>query len=137
MTRTARMAFVRWISGALCADEQPINAMLEHVFLWCRYRRIYGPSRKELDRLVRSQRHLYLEPLLARVRDRLAPDAVALLDASLADPDGPTGCNTLRGVAGQATLANILGLTAKHPFTPRLPLRPTSPPAPGKARAPQ
>src|SRR3546814_15928938 len=73
MTQTDRRALSRWISDDLCAGGQPINAMLEHVFLWCRDRRIYGPSRKELERLVRSQRHLYLEALLARVRARLAP----------------------------------------------------------------
>ncbi|WP_231635429.1 DUF4158 domain-containing protein, partial [Novosphingobium sp. ST904] len=71
MTQTDRRALSRWISDDLCAGGQPINAMLEHVFLWCRDRRIYGPSRKELERLVRSQRHLYLEALLARVRDGL------------------------------------------------------------------
>ena len=64
MTQTDRRALSRWISDDLCAGGQPINAMLEHVFLWCRDRRIYGPSRKELERLVRSQRHLYLEALL-------------------------------------------------------------------------
>ncbi|MCZ4344382.1 DUF4158 domain-containing protein, partial [Sphingomonadaceae bacterium G21617-S1] len=122
MTQTDRRALSRWISDDLCAGGQPINAMLEHVFLWCRDRRIYGPSRKELERLVRSQRHLYLEALLARVRDRLAPDAVALLEASLADPDGPTGFNTMKGDAGQATLENILGVTAKLAFIQRLAL---------------
>src|SRR3546814_5791090 len=47
MTQTGRRALSRWISDDLCAGGQPINAMLEHVFLWCRDRRIYGPSRKE------------------------------------------------------------------------------------------
>src|SRR3546814_966950 len=122
MTQTDRRALSRWISDDLGAGGQPINAMLEHVFLWCRDRRIYGPSLKELERLVRSRRHLYLEALLARVRDRLAPDAVALLEASLADPDGPTGFNTMKGDAGQATLENILGVTAKLAFIQRLAL---------------
>src|SRR3546814_14722093 len=85
MTPTDGRALSRWISDDLCAGGQPINAMLEHVFLWCRDRRSYGPSRKELVRLVRSQRHLYLEALLARVRDRLSPVAVALLEASPAE----------------------------------------------------
>src|SRR3546814_10882680 len=80
---------------------------------------MYGPSRKELERLVRSQRHLYLEALLARVRDRLAQDAVALLEASLADPDGPTGFNTKKGAAGKATLENILGVTTNLAFIQR------------------
>src|SRR3546814_20322166 len=76
MTQTDRRALSRWISDDLCAGGQPITAMLEHVFLWCRDRRIYWPSRTALERLVRSQRHLYLEALLARVPARLAPDAV-------------------------------------------------------------
>ena len=61
-----RVALTGWIFDELCADGQSIDAMLDHVFLWCRDRRIYGPSRKELDRLVRSQRHLHLEALLIR-----------------------------------------------------------------------
>src|SRR3546814_5329443 len=60
--------------------------------------------------------------LFGSVRDRLAPDAVALLEASLADPDGPTGFNTMKGDAGQATLENILGVTAKLAFIQRLAL---------------
>src|SRR3546814_17919296 len=70
MTQTDRRALSRWISDALCAGGQPIHAMLEHVFLWCRDRRTYGPSRKALAPLVRSPRHPYLAALFARVRDR-------------------------------------------------------------------
>src|SRR3546814_4585586 len=54
MTQTDRRALSRWISDDLCAGGQPINAMLEHVFLWCRDRRIYGPSRKELEQIGRA-----------------------------------------------------------------------------------
>jgi hypothetical protein len=106
----------------LCAGGQSIDAMLEHVFLWCRDRRIYGPSRKELERLVRSQRQHYLDALLAGASDRLSPDAVALLEASIADPDGPTGFNAMKGDAGQATLDNILDVTTKLAFIQRLEL---------------
>ena len=45
-----------------------------------------------------------------------------MLEASLADPDGPTGFNTMKGDAGQATLENILGVTAKLAFIQRLAL---------------
>src|SRR3546814_17658481 len=78
MTQTDRRALSRWISDDLCAGGQPINALLEHVFLWCRARRIYGPSRKELARLVRSHRPPYLAALLARFPDRLAQQAGTL-----------------------------------------------------------
>lgn len=55
MKRVDRAQLTEWIAGELCPGGQSINAMLEHVFLWCRDRRIYGPSRKELERVVRSQ----------------------------------------------------------------------------------
>jgi len=33
-----------------------VSKMLEDVFLWCRDRRIFGSHRKEMERLVRSER---------------------------------------------------------------------------------
>src|SRR3546814_8465668 len=75
--------------------------------------RIYGPSRKELERVVRSQRQDYLDTWLIGASDRLSSDAVALLEASLADPDSSTGFNRMKGDAGQATLDNILDVTEK------------------------
>src|SRR3546814_15872131 len=82
--------------------------MLEHVFLVCLDRRIYGPSRKELERVVRSQRQDYLDTWLIGASDRLSSGAVALLEASLADPDSSTGFNRMKGDAGQATLDKAL-----------------------------
>src|SRR3546814_7107367 len=66
MKRVDRAQLTEWIAGELCPGGQSINAMLEHVFLWCRDRRIYGPSRKELERVVRSQRQDYLDTWLIR-----------------------------------------------------------------------
>src|SRR3546814_783977 len=49
MKRVDRAQLTEWIAGELCPGGQSINAMLEHVFLWCRDRRIYGPSRKRSE----------------------------------------------------------------------------------------
>lgn len=122
MKRVDRAQLTEWIAGELCPGGQSINAMLEHVFLWCRDRRIYGPSRKELERVVRSQRQDYLDTWLIGTSDRLSSDAVALLEASLADPDSSTGFNRMKGDAGQATLDNILDVTEKLAFIQRLDL---------------
>jgi TnpA family transposase len=122
MKRVDREQLTEWIAGELCPGGQSINAMLEHVFLWCRDRRIYGPSRKELERVVRSQRQDYLDTWLIGASDRLSSDAVALLEASLADPDSLTGFNRMKGDAGQATLDNILDVTEKLAFIQRLDL---------------
>src|SRR3546814_5656566 len=92
--------------------------MLGHCFLWGRDRLIYGPSRKELERVVRSQRLDYLDTWLSGASDRLSADAVALLEASLADPDSSTGFNRMKGDAGQETLDNILEIGRAHVRTP-------------------
>ncbi|RWX58122.1 Tn3 family transposase, partial [Mesorhizobium sp. M4B.F.Ca.ET.089.01.1.1] len=85
-------------------------AMLEAVFLWCRDRQIFGPSSKEMERLVRSERQRFLETFLGSVADRLLPETVDLMETSLADPESPTGFHTIKGDAWAATLENMLGL---------------------------
>nr|WP_245407425.1 DUF4158 domain-containing protein [Rhizobium sp. SEMIA4064] len=64
-----------WIAGELCPTGQSVGTMLEQVFLWCRNRCIYGPSHKELERLVRSQRQQYLDSWLTGVSARLFQQA--------------------------------------------------------------
>lgn len=122
MKRADRQHLMAWVARELCPDGHSIPAMLEHVFLWCRDRRIYGPSRKELERLIRSQRQYYLDVWLTGVVDQLSPAAVTLLEASLAEPDSPVGFNTMKEDAGQATLDNILGMTTKLAFIQKLDL---------------
>ncbi|WP_237358369.1 MULTISPECIES: hypothetical protein [Rhizobium] len=96
--------------------------MLEQVFLWCRDRCIYGPSHKELERLVRSQRQHYFDSWLTGVSARLSATTVALLEGSIAEADGQTGFNTMSGDAGQASLDNNLSMTAKLAFIQKLDL---------------
>lgn len=116
LKQTDRKELAYWIASDLCPTGQSASAMLEEVFLWCRDRRIYGPSPKELERLVRSQRQHYQDELVTGTAVRLPGRTVALLEGSLTDADGPTGFNTMRGDAGQASLDNILGMTAKLAF---------------------
>jgi TnpA family transposase len=120
MTRGDREALSCWIIGELCPSGQSVSAMLEVVFLWCRDRNIYGPSAKELERLVRSQRQQYLEGWLHEVGVALPPDTVAAMESSLADAEGPTGFNAMKADAGRATLDNILEVTARLAFIRKL-----------------
>lgn len=120
LKREDREQLSSWIADELCPTGQSIGAMLEHVFLWCRDRHIFGPSRRELERLVRSQRQHYLDNWLTGVHDCLSASTVALLEDSIADPDGQTGFNTMKGDAGQASLDNILSMTAKLAFIQNL-----------------
>ncbi|MFF0952895.1 DUF4158 domain-containing protein [Rhizobium leguminosarum] len=115
MTRGDREALSFWIIGELCPSGQSVGAMLEAVFLWCRDRNIYGPSTKELERLVRSQRQQYLDGWLHEVSAALPPETVAAMESSLADAEAPTGFNAMKAGAGRATLDNILEVSAALP----------------------
>ena len=110
MTRGDRETLSCWIIGELCPSGQSVSAMLEAVFLWCRDRNIYGPSAKELERLVRSQRQQYLDGWLHEVSAALPPGTVAAMESSLADAEGLTGFNAMKADAGRATLDNCSGL---------------------------
>ncbi|MCS0463400.1 DUF4158 domain-containing protein [Rhizobium favelukesii] len=52
LKRPDREELTLWIAGELCPTGRSVGAMLEQVFLWWRDRSIYGPSHKELERLV-------------------------------------------------------------------------------------
>jgi hypothetical protein len=95
MMRGDRETLSRWISGELCRSGHFVSTMLEVVFLWCRDRNMYGPSAKELERLVRSQQQQYLDDWLHEVSAALPPDAVVAMESSLADAEGPTGFNAM------------------------------------------
>lgn len=74
---------------------------------------------------------------MAETSARLSERAVALLEGSITDPDGPTGFNTMGGDAGQASLDNILGMTAKLAFIRKLDLPQNILATAGKASAEQ
>ncbi|TGV18160.1 Tn3 family transposase, partial [Mesorhizobium sp. M4B.F.Ca.ET.143.01.1.1] len=122
MKRADRAALASWIATELCPGGASVAAMMEAVFLWCRDRKIFGPSRKEMERIVRSERQRFLESFLGGVADRLRPETVALMETSLADPDSPTGFHTIKGEAGAATLDNMLALADRLAFIKKLDL---------------
>ncbi|MEC5383666.1 DUF4158 domain-containing protein [Aurantimonas sp. C2-6-R+9] len=116
MKRADREALTVWISTELCPGGMTVGALMEQVFLWCLDSKIFGPSRKELERVVRSERQRFLEAYLGRVADRLRPETVALMEAALADPDSASGFHTIKGDAGQASLDNIIAITERLAF---------------------
>lgn len=122
MKRADRAVLTEWIATELCPRGISIDAMLEAAFLWCRDRKIFGPSRGEIERLVRSERQRFLESFLGGVADRLCPETILLMEASLADPDARAGFHTIKGDTGAATLDNMLDLAERLAFIKKLDL---------------
>ena len=74
MKRADRAALADWMATEFCPGGTSVTAMREAVFLWCRDHRIFGPSAKEMERLVRSERQRFLETFLGSVANQLLPE---------------------------------------------------------------
>ncbi|QND54544.1 DUF4158 domain-containing protein (plasmid) [Phyllobacterium sp. 628] len=122
MTRDDRDVLSSFIASELCPKGLQIGSMIEQAFLWCRDRKIFEPSRQELNRLARTERQRFLDTFLGSVVARLAPETIAMMKSSLEDADGPRGYNTMNASAGQVSLDNFLAVTERLAFIQSLKL---------------
>jgi hypothetical protein len=111
-----RAALVSWVKADLCPTGKSVAVMVEQIFLWCRDRKINRPASSEIERIVRSERHRFLEGWLDRVTNRLPDETLKLMEASLSDPDGSSGFHTIKADAGRASLENFLNVTERLAF---------------------
>lgn len=136
-TRRQRAAILRnaGIRRATDRDRQALRVRLADAFrasfgkiedqveLGYRQGRAHGffiPSDKIMKRLVRGARHDAVERLLTTITGQLSDDARDRLEASLADPKGPTGFPSLKADAGAASLESILAATKRLAFVDAL-----------------
>ncbi len=122
MTDRHRSALSNWLQMAKCGQGLSLDDMVEEAFLWCLDHKVFAYSAKIMERLVRSARQQFLEQLLDGVVDRLSGDAIAKLEASLAQPGEPTGFYRLKDDAGAATLESMLMVTQRLGFIQSLAL---------------
>jgi hypothetical protein len=103
-------------------DPDPLRALIE---ARCRTLSIEPPSPNRINRIVRAAVHAHDERFCAGIRDRLAPETGARLEALLhPGPDGPAAADRppdaapvvllwLRGSPGRPSLASIQDELAK------------------------
>ena len=85
-----------------------IEDLVQFGYQWVLGQSVFIPSRKIMERLVRSAQHTFQAELLAQVTDRLSSQTIAALEVSLADPRGDHGFHSLKDDVGAATLDNVL-----------------------------
>lgn len=122
MRRADRAVLTRWLECELCPGGASVVSMLDAVFGWCRDHRIFGPAGGEMERLVRSARQRFLEDFLGSAADHLPAGTVAMMEASLCEPEGRTGFHTIKSDAGAATLDNISDIVGRLAFIGKLAL---------------
>jgi len=122
LTRDDRDALSLFIASELCPNGYPVGSMMDEVFLWCRDRKLFEPSHRELDRLVRTQRQRFFDSFLGDVVERLVPETITMMKCSLDDADSLTGYNTMNASTGQVSLDNFLAVTDRLAFIQSLKL---------------
>ena len=117
-----RATLISWVKTDLCPTGKSVAAMVEQIFQWCRDRKTIRPAPDEIERIVRSERHRFLEGWLDRLTSRLSDETSRLMEASLSDPDGSSGFHTIKADAGRASLENFLNVTERVAFIQSLQL---------------
>lgn len=85
-----------------------IDPLIDFGFNWALLKAIFVPSRKIMERLVRSALHAFQEDFLAELSGKVSKKAKAALEECLADPRGAHGFLRLKDDVGAATLDNVL-----------------------------
>ncbi|MES0864796.1 Tn3 family transposase, partial [Ruegeria sp. SCPT10] len=85
-----------------------IEPLIDFGFRWALQKAIFVPSRKIMERLVRSALHAFQETFLTEISGQVSQKIRAALEESLADPRGAHGFLRLKDDVGAATLDNVL-----------------------------
>lgn len=111
-----------WIARVLCPQALSASAMLEAALRWCRDHGLIAPSRKVVERLVRSERQRFHEGILGEATARLSPEMAERLEAVLGEPEAAMGFHRLKADVGAATLESVLAATGRLGFIKELAL---------------
>jgi TnpA family transposase len=116
MRKRDREALQAWIQADLCPRSESFGAMVDQVYDWLRDRKLFGPSKGMIERLVRSARRHFDEACLAEIAASLSPEAVMKLEKSLAAPEGTTGFTMMKADAGRVALESVLRVADRLAF---------------------
>lgn len=90
--------------------------LVQFGYEWALDQSVFIPSRKIMERLVRSAQHSSQAGLLTRVCNRLPSQTISALEASLSDPRDDHGFQRLKDDVGAATLDNVLDAADRLAF---------------------
>ncbi|RLK07292.1 Tn3 family transposase [Ruegeria conchae] len=90
--------------------------LVQFGYQWALGQSVFIPSRKIMERLVRSAQYSFQEELLEHASSRLSLQTIAALEASLANPRGDHGFQSLKDDVGAATLDNVLDAADRLAF---------------------
>lgn len=116
LNEAGRATLGGWIARMLCPQALSTTAMRKAALRWCRDHGLIAPSRKVVERLVRSECQRFREGIVAEATARLSPETTEALEAMLAEPEAATGFHRLKADVGAATLESVLAATGRLGF---------------------
>ena len=122
LSERSRLRLAAYLRSGACPCEPEVDALVEAGFCWCLEEKIFVPSVKIMERLVRSARSDFVAALFQRIAQALSPETVAGLDGCLDEPESGTGFHKLKEDGGDAALRIILAAAARLAFVKRLDL---------------
>lgn len=105
-----------WLQMNCCGRAAKIEDLISEAYNWCRYQKIYVPSTKLMDRLVRSAYRQFEDDFLAHVCASLSSDAISRMEHSLEEPRQNFGFQQLKKDVGAATLKEVLAASENLRF---------------------
>ena len=111
-----RSALQTWLKSADRVTAETFDEMMSQAYGWCLRRKVYVPSRKIMERLVRSAAAAFQDAFLQSVARRISTQTQRKLEASLISPRSSTGFQRLKDDVGSATLENVLSAAERLGF---------------------
>ncbi len=105
-----------WMTSRCGGSAGRVEDQMAEAYRHCLESRIFIPSDKIMERLVRGARHDFIEGLLAKIAARLPEGTKEQLEACLSEPRASTGFLSLKNDVGAASLKNILAACDRVAF---------------------
>jgi TnpA family transposase len=105
-----------WMTSRCGGSAGRVEDQMAEAYRHCLESRIFIPSDKIMERLVRGARHDFIEGLLAKIVAQLPGGVKDQLESCLSAPREPAGFLSLKNDVGAASLKNILAACDRMAF---------------------
>ena len=116
MSSEDRKSLSDWVYKELCPHGFNHSVLMEHIYMWCRERKIWPSSSGELERLVRSVNHTFEDNLFQDIVNSLDETTKERMEQSLATPESLSGFHNLKADFGRVSLESFLNITERVLF---------------------
>ncbi|KZL10354.1 DUF4158 domain-containing protein [Pseudovibrio sp. Ad14] len=91
MSDKHRTQLAHWLRCEHCGHVNAVEELISIAYLWCLEKKVFAPSRKIVERVVRSARREFQKEFLQKIVSQFSQEAIVKMETSLVEPDASTG----------------------------------------------